>query len=183
MKKLVIGVILLAMFGWAIYSFTSDKKQEAESKQKAASSSQQEDVGLQQGQYAPDFKLKNMDGEEVKLSDFKGKKVLLNFWATWCPPCRSEIPDLEKFHQKSDVAVIGVDSLSQERNTTVVSEFIKEYDMTYPVLKDKDGLIISMYQVQSYPTSYLIDSKGRISNIAVGPLNEEQMIQAFEKME
>ncbi|MDY0395763.1 TlpA disulfide reductase family protein [Virgibacillus halophilus] len=108
---------------------------------------------------------------------------MLNFWATWCPPCRSEIPDLEKFHQESDVTVLGVDSLSQERNVTAVSEFIKEFDMTYPVLKDKDGLIIGLYQVQSYPTTYLIDSKGRISNIAVGPLNYEQMVQAFETME
>src|SRR5690625_1953509 len=100
------------MAGWAIYDFII--KEDAESAMIDESSTQTDgenttdaEFGLERGNLAPDFELETLDGETAKLSDFRGKPVLLNFWATWCPPCRAEMPDMQKFYEDKDVVILA----------------------------------------------------------------------------
>ncbi|MFD1448798.1 peroxiredoxin family protein [Oceanobacillus profundus] len=141
-----------------------------------------EDIGTEVGQKAPDFKLITSDGETVQLSDFKGKRVLLNFWASWCPPCREEMPDLERFYQDKDAVVLAVNLTNMEMNKKTVNEFIKTYGLTFPVLMDEEGQVSRLYRISPIPTTYMIDTKGIIGQRVYGPLNYEQMITEYEKM-
>lgn len=106
------------------------------------------------------FKLVSVDGKEYSLSDFRGKKVVLNFFATWCPPCRAEIPDFERFYRENeDVVLIGINI--QEDKTTV-EEFLSSMGVTYPVLLDRDGKISAQFGIEGIPTTFLIDEKGKV---------------------
>ncbi|HDZ49746.1 MAG TPA: TlpA family protein disulfide reductase [Candidatus Aerophobetes bacterium] len=117
---------------------------------------------------APDFTLKNLEGFSVSLKDFAGKVVFLNFWATWCGPCRDEMPSMEKLWQrfKEEAFVILAVDLREEKEE--VNSFMKDYGLTFPVLLDSRGEVGSMFGVRAIPTTYLIDSEGRIVGKALG---------------
>src|SRR5699024_12509827 len=83
-----------------------------------------DDVGLGKGEKAPNLEIKTLDGEKVKLSDYEGEKVIVNFWATWCPPCREEIPDLQKLYDNYDVEILAIDLTETESSLDVVEEFV-----------------------------------------------------------
>jgi peroxiredoxin len=121
------------------------------------------------GAIAPDFSLVTLDGNSVRLSDFHGKPVILNFWATWCAPCREEMPALEEIWQQygaGDVVVLGVD---QGESTAVVERFIREkVDTTFPILMDSDHAVGDNYFVRSLPTTFFIDRNGFIQEIRIG---------------
>src|SRR5690625_6514126 len=118
MKRGIIIAVIVGMFGWAVYDFAikSDDSNEAEqgdylieeeSSIPLAEPEEQEDgedqeTGLEAGDIAPDFELETLEGETVKLSDYRGERIMLNFWATWCPPCRAEMPDMQKFHEDTE---------------------------------------------------------------------------------
>src|SRR5699024_302841 len=112
----------------------------------------------------------------------QGQRVMLNFWATWCPPCRAEMPDMQKFHEKKDVVILAINLLESERSKEDVENFIEEFGITFPVLLDTDMKVGNLYRIQPIPTSYMIDSDGHIQYKALGPLNYELMVQQFEKM-
>ncbi|MFC0301264.1 redoxin domain-containing protein [Virgibacillus soli] len=175
MKRTIIVIILIGMFGWAIYSFAIDHSGKQESEL-------DEEVGLEKGNIAPDFKLKTLAGDEMALSDFRGQRVLVNFWASWCGPCRAEMPDMQKFHEEKDIVILAVNLTGTETSHSNVTDFVDEYGLTFPILLDEDSLISGLYQIQPIPTTFLIDSDGRIHNKAFGALNYEQMVQEFEKM-
>lgn len=112
------------------------------------------------GQEAPDFKLESLDGKTVKLSDYKGKKVIVNFWASWCPSCRDEIPVLNKFFTDfgDDVQILAI-NIDPIENLSV---FVKERQILYPVLLDKKGDASQAYGLLVVPTAFFIDEKGII---------------------
>ncbi|WP_339229201.1 redoxin domain-containing protein [Oceanobacillus sp. FSL K6-2867] len=142
-----------------------------------------DNVGTESGQKAPDFKLMTNDGEMVQLSDFKGKRVLLNFWATWCPPCREEMPDIDRFYKDKDVIVLAVNITNMEMNQKTVDEFIATYGLTFPILMDEEGQVSQLYRISPIPTTYLIDSGGIIRQRIYGAMDYEQMVTEYEKME
>jgi peroxiredoxin len=112
---------------------------------------------------APDFALENLSGETLRLSDDRGQMVLVNFWASWCPPCQDEIPALEAYyqaHQDEDVVILGVTVKDSERSLT---EFLEEYEVSFPVLLDRDAKVAGTYNVTGLPTSVLVDREGRIA--------------------
>ncbi|MFD1031616.1 TlpA family protein disulfide reductase [Metaplanococcus flavidus] len=180
MKKALFFTIIGAMLAWAIYDFTlpgnsSDNPQSADSGEAV-------ETGLAVGETAPDFTLQTLDGEEASLSDFRGKPVFVNFWATWCPPCRAEMPDMEKLYGNMDIEVLAVNLTDTEKSEGDVASFVEETALTFPILMDTEGELSSAYNVKAYPTSYLIDGDGMISFIAYGAMNYNQMVQEFEKM-
>ncbi|WP_216828486.1 peroxiredoxin family protein [Alkalihalobacterium elongatum] len=136
-------------------------------------------VGLQQGNYAPDFELETLDGELVKLSDFYGQKVILNLWASWCPPCRAEMPHMQDFyekHKQDGITILAVNLTTLERNTADIVPFVEEeFQLTFPILLDVDGEIGHIYQAYSIPTTYIIDTSGRIQHKVIGPMSYEMM--------
>lgn len=135
----------------------------------------------QVGHPAPDFALQAPGGGEVRLSDFRGQPVVVNFWATWCPPCRAEIPALEQAHREfgGDVVILGVDVQESEATVEV---FMQELDMTYPVALDPDAAVARGYQVRAYPTTVFVDSQGVIRHIFTGPLNEPLLYTRLTKL-
>ncbi|MFD1850424.1 TlpA family protein disulfide reductase [Oceanobacillus bengalensis] len=140
-------------------------------------------VGLEIGNQAPDFELETLDGEKVKLSDFRGKPVMLNFWATWCPPCREEMPDMQKFHENNDVVVLAINVTHTEINEKNAAKFVDEFGFTFDVLLDVNGEASDIYRIRPIPTTYMITSKGEISHKALGALTYEAMVEELEKME
>ncbi|WP_042470211.1 peroxiredoxin family protein [Bacillus ndiopicus] len=126
---------------------------------------------------AADFTLEALDGTKISLSDFKGQKVVLNFWATWCPPCKAEMPHLQNFHENnenSDVKLLAVNLTASDSVSNAV-DFVDAYELTFPVLLDVDGEVGQLYEVITIPTTYFIDEDGNIVEKFIGALDEETM--------
>ncbi|MEK3710007.1 redoxin domain-containing protein [Bacillus sp. FSL K6-1005] len=166
LKKWVAGILLIGLAGymcWNIYQQFSKKE-----------------IGIEEGQQAPDFTLKTLSGEGSSLSDVRGKKVLLNFWATWCKPCRQEMPAMEELQKEhSDLAVIAVNFTSAEKSEKQVQAFADTYHLTFPIFIDKKG-INADYNVFSYPTTYILDEKGVIQDIHIGTMTKKEMKEKLD---
>ncbi len=114
------------------------------------------------GKEAPDFTLKDLNGRDVSLRDLRGRVLLLNFWATWCPPCVEEIPALNRLRrgfQGRDFEIVGI---STDRSVSTIKEFMETNPIEYLVLHDGDIKVSRIYNVFSIPTTFLIDRNGRI---------------------
>ena len=191
MKKTIIIIVLIGMFGYAVYDLAYDNEkaspevsEDLELETGAVNFEPPEDavVGLEVGNIAPDFELKTLLGETAKLSDYRGKPVMLNFWATWCPPCRAEMPDMEKFYQNEEVNVLAVNLTQTENRLEDVPEFVDDFGLSFPIFLDEEIEVATMYQIRPIPTSFMINSRGVITQVAYGPLNYELMVQELEKM-
>jgi peroxiredoxin len=139
-------------------------------------------VGDVQGIQAPDFELASLDGRKVKLSDYRGKAVLLNFWATWCPPCKIEMPwfvELQKQYAKDGLVVIGV--AMDDTEPQKISEFAHEMGLNYPVLLGTDQVSDDYGNVQYLPTTFYIDRDGKIVSKAAGLFDRKQVEDDVKK--
>ena len=121
---------------------------------------------------APDFTLPGLDGRSVSLSDYRGKVVVVNVWATWCPPCVDEMPSLEKLYQEFknesfEILAISIDS----DGITAVPPFLKKHGLTFPVLLDSQATIRSSYRTTGVPETFIINKKGILVKKVIGPLN------------
>lgn len=132
---------------------------------------------------AIDFTLKDQYGEEHTLSDYKGKTVFLNFWATWCPPCKAEMPDIQNVYETYDtegedaLVVLGIaaPNMGGEGSEEQIAAFLKEQGYTYPVVMDTTGEIFSAYGITSFPTTFMIDREGNVFGYVTGMLSEDVM--------
>ncbi len=123
-----------------------------------------------------DFELPGLDGKTHKLSDYRGKWVLVNYWATWCPPCREELPELEVFHSNhkdKDAVVLGVafERIDKKR----LSRFVEEQFLSYPILLGKPAADSELGKIPGLPTSFLISPSGEVVARQVGPLTAEDL--------
>jgi peroxiredoxin len=117
---------------------------------------------------APDFVLQDTDGKMHRLSDYRGKPVIINFWATWCPPCREEIPSMNRvWHilEKEDVAMLAV-NMGEDEDTIFI--FTADYPADFPILMDRDGAVIEQWPVKGLPTTYVVAPDGTIAYRAIG---------------
>lgn len=132
---------------------------------------------------AVDFTLTDQYGEEHTLEEYKGKTIFLNFWATWCPPCKAEMPDIQKIYESYDtegedaLVVLGVaaPSMGQEGTEEEIKAFLDENGYTYPVLMDTEGELFEAYGIYSYPTTFMIDREGNIFGYVNGMLTKDMM--------
>jgi peroxiredoxin len=134
---------------------------------------------------APDFTTKTINGETVKLSDLRGKIVLVNIWASWCPPCRAEMPAIEHTYQEykdKGFVVLAVDSTVQDTRANAQA-FVDENKLSFPILMDETGEITRLYHVQSLPTSFFIGPDGVIREVVVGgPMAQALLSSRVEKL-
>ena len=146
------------------------------------------DMGIEQVRGAPpmlDFTLDDLTGKKIQLSSLKGKVILVNFWATWCPPCRAEMPGMEKLYQtlksNPDFVMLAVDS---QEDPATVKAFIEKNKYHFPVLLDQNGTVTAQYSIRAFPTSYIIDRKGRVIGGVVGARAWETpgMLKGLQKL-
>lgn len=146
------------------------------------------EFGIKKGQMAPDFTLETITGETITLSQLRGKKVLLNFWATWCPPCKEEMPDLQNYYERyakeENVEIIAVNLTFKQNSIEDVRLFAKSYDLTFPIpLLHEEALSLEKYQVLTIPSSFMIDTEGRIQKQIIGPLNKETIQKYLSELD
>ncbi len=134
----------------------------------------------QEGFLAPDFTLESLDGRQVRLSALRGKVVLVNLWASWCPPCRAEMPALDKVYQSDrsrGLEVLAVNATNQDGEADARA-FVEQLGLSFPVLLDRDGTAGQHYLLRSLPTSIFIDRRGVIRAIVVGGPMPEALIRS-----
>ena len=146
--------------------------------------SAEQDSGDQSKTAAYDFGLTDQYGESHRLSDYKGKVIFLNFWGTWCPPCRAEMPDIQKLYEEyaaqgedAEVVILGAAApgMGQEGTEEEITQFMRENGYTYPVLMDTDWEMFTWYGITSFPTTFMIDRDGNIFGYVPGQMTEEIM--------
>jgi len=167
-KKISIFLIAALVVGGAFFFYFQNSTAEVSA-----------EVGTEVGMQAPDFTLQNMNEQEVSLSDYKGKKVFLNFWASWCPPCRQEMPDMQKLHEEygEELVILAV-NIGEGKSTA--ANFMMQNDLNFPVLLDTDKSTAQDYLVRGIPSSYFLDEDGIIINKVVGALSYERMLELTE---
>lgn len=159
------------------YSQKEDKKSIENNEENKKDSSKEEKVK------APDFTLVDQYGKTHKLSDYKGKVVFLNFWATWCPPCKGEMPHIEEIYKEhknnsGDVIVLGVaaPNLGREGSKEHISNFLKENGYTFPVVFDTStGELMEQYSIEAFPTTFIIDKEGNVNQYIPGAMDKAKM--------
>lgn len=185
MKNNWIGIgILLLLIGWGVYDYSMGHSSGADTDSATIEQSDAE-VGIKRGNLAPDFKLMDTGGETVQLSDYRGKRIVLNFWATWCPPCRAEMPHMEKVYEQheEDTVVLGVNLTHTEKNTSDIEAFEQDFELSFPILLDAEGSVSDNYRIVAYPTTYMIDRNGVIHEIYMGAINDEVMNRSLATMD
>lgn len=160
-------------------------KESATEETTAESQSQAEETQNEENQILPaiDFTLTDQFGKTHTLSDYKGKTIFLNFWATWCPPCRAEMPDIQKIYETystegdDGLIVLGVAApgYGDEKDEEGIKKFLKDNGYTYPVLMDTEAELFDAYGIYSYPTTFMIDRDGNVFGYASGQLSEDTM--------
>ena len=131
-----------------------------------------------------EIKLNDTDGGPHRLSDFRGKIVFLNFWTTWCPTCRIEMPSMEKLHQQFKNTDFAMMTINLQESVSRVKEFFKEFKLTFTALMDTGGDVGVMFSINQIPTTYILDKKGRIIGKALGPRewDSPKSIALFERL-
>ena len=184
MKKVMFaGLSLLSLVVLMACGEEETKKTQAAQQPKQQTTVQQIAVGKE----APDFTLQSMDGKEVKLSDFKGKKVYLKFWASWCGPCKKSMPELMKLAEKEDrdfeILTVIAPGIQGEKTVEQFPQWFQDQGYKdIPVLYDRKATTFQAYQIRSIPTEYLIDSQGKIGKIQFGVISNEDAEAAFKEM-
>ncbi|WP_240335333.1 peroxiredoxin family protein [Paraliobacillus sediminis] len=182
----MMSLILVGMFGWAVYDFIDNNEAEVEIIQlteKQEDQVQQTSEGLEIGDAAPNFRLKTSTGGNIELTAYRGQRVVLNFWATWCPPCRVEMPDMEKLYSEKNVQVLAVNLTQSEAKIEDVTDFVTANKLTFPILLDEQLEVATKYEVRPIPITYMIDSNGIIQHKSLGALSYQQMVQTLDAIE
>jgi len=129
-------------------------------------------ANLSKGSPAPDFTLQNMQGNTVSLAELKGKVIILNFWATWCPPCREEMPSMEMLHRKFKDQGLEMLAVNVEKNgKALVEAFLERSPYSFPILLDEAAEVQNMYKVFRFPETYIIDRNGLIVEKVIGAID------------
>jgi cytochrome c biogenesis protein CcmG, thiol:disulfide interchange protein DsbE len=126
------------------------------------------------GFFAPDFTLETLEGEAISLAEIRGQPVIVNFWASWCPPCRAEMPAIQNLynHYRGSITILAVNATNQDIQANIQA-YVTEYNLSFPILLDTDGSVNRLYAVTSLPTTFFIGADGIIQDVVIGgPITE-----------
>ncbi|WP_416197775.1 MAG: Cytochrome c-type biogenesis protein [Sporanaerobacter sp.] len=177
---LLIAGLVMALGGTdkAVGYFKNSNKNVVEYNEEISDESDEEDTKIP----AIDFTLVDQYGNTHTISEYKGKVIFLNFWATWCPPCRMEMPDIEAIYEEyeknsGDIIILGVaaPNLGKEGSEEDIKKFLKDNGYTYPVVFDQTGDILGQYSIQAFPTTFVIDKDGNLVSYVPGAVDKEFM--------
>ena len=129
----------------------------------------------QQGGTVTDFSIGSLAGGNIALSDFAGEVVIMNFWATWCPPCRAEMPGLNRFYETHRDKGLILLAINEEESAETVRPFIQANSFSFPVLLDAQGRVALQYSTRSFPTTFIIDRDGVIQHVQTGEISERKL--------
>jgi len=125
---------------------------------------------------APDFTLHGLAGPDLSLSDFRGQVVMVNFWATWCPPCRSEMPAMQQVYAESKDKGFTIIAVNIQEAQGPISDFVSKLGLTFPIALDPNGDVTKLYGIYGLPSSYFVDRMGRITEVHVGALTKAEIL-------
>ncbi|MDZ5710626.1 peroxiredoxin family protein [Jeotgalibacillus haloalkalitolerans] len=141
---------------------------------------------VKEGNTVPSVEVTTLDGETVNLADYRGKKVILNFWATWCPPCMAEMPHMQEYYEneagEQNVEILAVNLTSKDNGMDRIESFVEDYELTFPILLDETGAMGDEFQAFFIPTTYLIDEEGVIQRKLMGPMDRDMMVDMMEEL-
>jgi cytochrome c biogenesis protein CcmG/thiol:disulfide interchange protein DsbE len=139
-------------------------------------------VSQSQGQAAPDFTLTSLNGEPISLSDYAGQVILVNLWATWCPPCKAEMPGINALYEDYKADGFVVLAVNSQEDAVIVQQFIAEQGFTFPVVLDSRGEVMNQYQVRGLPTTFIIGRDGQIQHTQSGAISYEQLEKIIQPL-
>lgn len=176
----VIALVLVLLAGYSYFDQDQSPATDQQSAQKVSPDTAAGSPKAAKGKLAPEISLNDFSGQTVKLSDFRGKIVILNFWASWCPPCKSEMPELDEaareFASGTDAVLLTVNLTDGSRETVdKARKYITDNKYSMTVLLDTQGKAASAYSITSIPTTYVIDKQGVIINSIVGPTTKNAL--------
>ncbi len=181
-RKILIMIVVLSVLGFTIADVSGSRVMEALPQSEVSPDTIGLEVAPVKGSIAPDFELQNLDGEEVQLSDFRGQPVLINLWATWCGPCRLEMPAIQdrfELYKEEGFVVLAVDF---DEPKSVVKEFRDELDLTFEILLDPGASVQNLYRNRNYPSSFFVDETGVIQVHHIGVMTEAQLDENLVKI-
>ncbi len=134
--------------------------------------------------FAPSFELSSLEGQKIKLADFRGKIVFINFWATWCVPCKTEMASMQKLYQRFKGRDFQMLAISVDKDISSIKPYLKKYNLTFPVLLDPENLVKGKYKTVGLPETYVVDKRGLILHKAIGPRDwfTKTIIEVFEQL-
>ncbi|MFC7441817.1 thiol-disulfide oxidoreductase ResA [Laceyella putida] len=159
----VLLLVMLGLLGYALFQ----------------SMSEPDDANLEVGEEAPNFEFQTLEGKKAELSDYRGKVVLLNFWATWCKPCRTEMPDMQGTYNKFKNREVEILAVNIAEQPVTINGFVRSLGLTFPIGLDPQKEITKMYKVGPIPSSFFIDANGKITGIYQGQMNASQIEQGI----
>ncbi|OQM45090.1 thiol-disulfide oxidoreductase [Anoxybacillus sp. UARK-01] len=163
--RTVILIVLLGAVGYTIYSNFFMEKAE-----------------IKVGAEAPDFVLTDLQGKTHRLSEYRGKGVFLNFWGTWCKPCEKEMPYISRQYENFKKQGVEVLAVNVGEPKLSVQKFVDRYQLTFPVVIDREDQVMNAYEIDPLPTTFLIDKDGKITKIITGTMTEEMIKQYMESI-
>ena len=166
--SLIVSILVLGI-GWIAFSRVPAEVMAARS---------QRPPSPQVGFAAPDFSLETLDDEMVSLSDLRGQAVLINFWATWCPPCRAEMPAIQQVYDRYRDRGFTVLAVDLQESEAEITAFTEPLGLTFPILLDRSGQVFARYRVKALPSTFFVDQKGIIREVTIGGPMTEAFIES-----